>query len=482
MKKFFLLSSMIVLSISLFAQKGITFQVEELSKPEGLLLEISSENIYKRLILKDADLYLNQVIKDSISFPFNVLATSQMPESLVAYGYNSFFNGMYAAYADHRPFVMSPDIIWLLISQGFARHVNANPEKNRHYFIDYQGKTSLIVNSDKNYNKLSAIDWEKTFSEFSGQISQNIGNELSDVLTCNFSTTTTVEKTASEIIIMEAMKPYFEYVVMKAVCGIPEITLEGTPEDWQKVLEKTQKLKKYDLDWWISEIEPLLQNFVNTSNGNIDKDFWQNMFKYHSQKKYGEPKIIDGWIVKFFPYDKDGKRNNLKFIEGTNSLPNEIVKVDLNFIEIEKNGNTKATPLELWAGFVGLEQNDKNYALRPKIGWMVREKDSDNEGFKKKIEETNKSKHENFRMRVKDFPTQLLSVYYIKYIEIDFLDKIQIPDEFVKVKIDVMKLNGKISEEEIYRIVKLFPNTKIYINKNLVEEIKDKEFLDEQTK
>ena len=42
---------------------------------------------------------------------------------------------------------------------------------------------------------------------------------------------------------MEAMKPYFEFIVMYIVCGIPEITLEGTPEDWEKVLDKARRLK-----------------------------------------------------------------------------------------------------------------------------------------------------------------------------------------------------------------------------------------------
>ncbi|MCI5212341.1 MAG: DUF4419 domain-containing protein, partial [Candidatus Electrothrix sp. ATG2] len=30
---------------------------------------------------------------------------------------------------------MSPDMFWLLICQGFARHVNANSEELRHRFV-----------------------------------------------------------------------------------------------------------------------------------------------------------------------------------------------------------------------------------------------------------------------------------------------------------------------------------------------------------
>ncbi len=131
------------------------------------------------------------------------------------------------------------------------------------------------------------------------------------------STTTPVEKIASEITIMHAMKSYFDYILMFIGCGIPEITLQGTTEDWEKVLAKTQQLSRYDLSWWTKELEPILKKIIATSKGEIDKTFWRNMFKYHTQKKYGAPNIVDGWIVKFFPYDKDGKRNNLQKLEGT---------------------------------------------------------------------------------------------------------------------------------------------------------------------
>ena len=33
---------------------------------------------------------------------------------------------IHLAFSDHRPLVLSPDILWLLIAQGFANHVNAS--------------------------------------------------------------------------------------------------------------------------------------------------------------------------------------------------------------------------------------------------------------------------------------------------------------------------------------------------------------------
>ena len=451
-------------SVSTFAQNGITFKVEKLSKPEELLHLDSPNEIYESLILSDMNIEPYEIKEKNIKVPYHIIAKSESPDSLVSFGPNSFFNGMYQAYADHRPFVLSPDMIWLLISQGFARHINANQESMRNELVDFSGKLSLIIREDKKLED-PTLSWEEIFPQFTEQISQYTGNHLTELLTCNFSTTTSLEKVASEITIMEAVKPYFEFIIIRIVCGIPEITLEGTPEDWEKLLHKARGLKEYKLDWWISELEPLLEEFVKASKGEVNKDFWRNMFKYHSQEKYGAPNMIDGWIVKFFPYDKKGQRNNLKQLEGTDSLPDEIVKVDLKYQEVYNNTVTE-TPLELWAGFVGLEQNKRNFALRPQISWMIRKKDLTNNKVKNKLmaDAQGTGFGRGISIRVKEFPSVLLELTEIKKLEIRFINQIDIPDEISKIKIEHLELFGKISKEGIERIKRLLPDSDIKIN------------------
>lgn len=451
-------------SISAFAQKRITFKIEKLSTPENFLYLQSYDDIYKRLIMSETEVFSKEVEKQEKNPPFNIIAKSEAPDSLVSYRYHSFFQGMYQAYADHRPFVLSPDMIWLLISQGFARHINANQEAMRDYIVDFSGKQSLIVKTDKQLED-PTLSWNEIFPQFTEQIKKQVGNSLVETLTCNFSTTTPLEKIASEITIMESVKPYFEFIVIRIVCGIPEITLEGTPEDWEKVLSKAKSLKGYKLEWWISELEPLLEEFVKASKGEINKGFWRNMFKYHSQEKYGAPNMIDGWIVKFFPYDKKGQRNNLKQLEDTDSLPDEIVKVDLKYQEVYNNTVTE-TPLELWAGFVGLEQNKRNFALQPQISWMIRKKDLTNNKVKNKLmaDAQGTGFGRGISIRVKEFPSVLLELTEIKKLEIRFINQIDIPDEISKIKIEHLELFGKISKEGIERIKRLLPDSDIKIN------------------
>lgn len=160
-----------------FAQSGITFKIEHLSKPEKALWLTSPNQVYRNLILSDVNLSEFEVKKDSIDFPFNIIAKSHIQDSLVTFGYHSFFNGMYQAYADHRPFVLSPDMIWLLISQGFARHVNSNHEQLRQYFVDFKGKATLIVKNDSISLDNPNSPWERVFPEFTSQISKYTGDD-----------------------------------------------------------------------------------------------------------------------------------------------------------------------------------------------------------------------------------------------------------------------------------------------------------------
>jgi hypothetical protein len=45
-------------------------------------------------------------------------------------------------------------------------------------------------------------------------------------------------------------------------CGISKVMLTGTLEDWQKVKEKTENLRKYECDWWLDFLLPVLDKFI----------------------------------------------------------------------------------------------------------------------------------------------------------------------------------------------------------------------------
>ena len=271
-----------------------------------------------------------------------------------------FFDGMHKAY------------------QGFSYHVNFNAEALRHLFVDFEGKKTLIVVSNGIRLDNPNSPWERYFPEFTKQIAKYVGDSLVNTLTCNFSTSTAVTRAASQITIMSAMQKYFNYK-MYEICGIPQVILEGTPEDWHTIVERTEALRKYKLDWWVDELLPVLRKIEKAANGEVDTKFWRGMYKQHDLKHEmcGDPYYLaDGWIVKFYPYDDDKYRSDFKGIrDGAYNLPAEIVSAPLEFTDI----NRKKHNLTLWTGFVGLTQDTTTFALRPEIGWFItRESKSSN--------------------------------------------------------------------------------------------------------
>lgn len=278
------------------------------------------------------------------------------------------------AYAQHRPLVLSPDVIWLVIERGFVKHVDMHAEELRSKIVTFKGKKTLKIYSRGLMNK-SAEAWEPLFSQFAGQMAPWTGMELIQTLTADFSTTTPVALVASEIMMMSALQHYFEYDVI-AFCGIPDIYLEGTTEDWNHLIEKTNALRQYELDWWIDELVPVLQKIAAATEGERDIAFWQSIIRKHDIPVEGEEicdytpprEKIDGWIVKFYPYSKY-KRNNLDFLYDTDipDLPNEEGSAPLKYTDT----NGTIYNLDIHAGLIGIEEDVATRALRPIITWWI---------------------------------------------------------------------------------------------------------------
>ena len=408
----------------------ITFQLEELEKPAELLPEKSLKIILEK-------------------FSNKIEAHSKVDSDLVANGYHSFIYGMYQAYSEHRPFTLSPDMIWLLICQGFSNHVNFNHGTFMDVFPNLKGRRTLeVVNNNIKLGD-SESHWDESTEQFNQQIANYIGTELLEALSANFSTTGIKEKVACEITVMDAMKPYFEYVVVYFICGIPEITLEGKEEDWLKILKKLDVLKKFNLSWWTEKLTPIIEEFVKASKGEIDQQFWMNMFKIHTKDEYGQPTNIDGWIINFYPYDREGNRIDLSEISDTNinlvfeRLPKEIANVPFIYKVVDSQGNEIVRhAMEYWAGFIGLNQNNKDFTLRPEIGWFVCHENQTEKIQKEGIEDTEVDSRRYYNLQ--NFPDEIFETKWNE-LELNFINEIIIPTKIIKLKTNGLHINGKIS-------------------------------------
>ncbi len=429
----------------------VTIKIEKLSAPDSFLPVESPEEIFKTFIEEDAGVTKYDIEENDFRMDYGLLALKVDADSLVTFGSHSFISGMREAYWNHRPVTLSPDMIWVLIAQGFSHHVNANAEALRNRIVDFKEKKELVCEFD--VASIEQIDWEKAVDSFSVKIAENTKGDIAEIIKADFSTTTQVERIASEITLMSAVKDYFVFTVSMAGCGIPYVVLEGTPDDWQRVYDKAMRLRDYDLGWWIDELEPVLSQIVASSKGIIDNSFWMNMFRIHTKDVYGSPECLNGWMAKFYPYNRYEERLPMDtlYLDDIDRLPDEMVKVDVRVFN-EMTGED--TLVELWAGFVGLAQNNENYMLTPKMGWMVRKKDVGNEFQRLKMEN-----EEGYSLLfVQNLPVALrqFDTIPIRKLEIDFREKPYFPEWFWDLNIEQLRVKGKISEEERRNLLQHF--------------------------
>ena len=459
--KILMAAAILTLPMMMNAQtvRSITFAVDEDLQPV--------EDRYK-LTFSGQDVAISILAEDHL--PKEKLVTSSFSDlkNLKAWDKDNFYQCVVYAYACHKSLALSPDMIWLLISQGFARYVNAHAEELRPKLVDHTGKMDLVVESEEALFSENA-DWPKLINGFASQIDRYTKGDIAKTITADFTTTGPVERVASQITLMESVKSYFEYIAMRLSCGIPSITIQGTPNDWEAVLSKTKQLEKYGLSNWTRNLEPILQEFIRASEGKPNQQFWKCMVKQQATNKLKgggcsmeKPTQLDGWFLKLFP-DENGQ--TLDSIAHTQNMPSEMVGVSFKYriVDPTQGSVVSEIPMELRAGFIGAEEDTLTNTLTPKIGWLVnvaQEDDNMLNDLKK-----NDDGFLGLWLRVKEVPEILGRMEHIKSLHLYFTDDVVIPEWFYRIPIDNLFINGKMSESVKADILKRLPNAKEITNK-----------------
>ena len=134
--------------------------------------------------------------------------------------------------------------------------------------------------------------------------------------------------------------------------------------------------------------------------------------------------------------------------------------------------------MELWAGFIGAEEDTIANTLMPKIGWLVRINDEENilNDLQKK-----ESERGAIHLRIKEVPTVLAQLNRIKRLILDFTGKVVLPTWMDKLTIENFTISGTMTEEEEAAIMKRFPKAYIQNQKSkmtpaAIEKLKAFEF------
>ena len=312
---------------------------------------------------------------------------------------HGFIAAVTAAFADHYPLALRPQHFWLMISQGVATHVDLNAQALRSNWVAHQGKKTLEVCCDE-FRLGQPNDWQSVVSSkpdsFSAQIAANTLEGVADALSPPFSSTTETEDIAQKITIMDICKNYFSYKC-STCCGFPEITLEGTGQDWQLLrVAAEQLLQRCDTEWaseWASALMPLLDKLAEARSGQVDPAFWNSMCKRGGTSGSGSRTWFNGWVNILFPYiDRSHNRYCVAYNDDAAyvkeglvwnqrygmSAPAGVQGPDcadfgsgLSSAPVEWDYNGQSIKLEFNSGFIGAVQCPETLQIRPQVGWYI---------------------------------------------------------------------------------------------------------------
>jgi hypothetical protein len=318
---------------------------------------------------------------------------------------------VHLAFSGHRPLVLTPDAVWLTLAQGFAIHVRTNAEALRQRFVRHRGKKTLEV---RVLSLASADEWGAAIRGFAGPMTEDLGPGTVALFTRPFSTTGPVELVAAHVALLDTFQEYFEYE-LACICGIPEITLEGTPEDWRDLRRRVEVMGEYGLQRWAEALLPVCDELVATAEGRPDRQFWQAIYKPREQ--YTDA-LATGWIVRLFPYLQSAEGNffenelapaapeepeppaeapglqerlaafkarrragaepsaSLRALRPAPSWTHQGVALgsfprSISSVVVKVTGAAEPILFEVMAGLVGVSQASDGLALKPEAAWAV---------------------------------------------------------------------------------------------------------------
>ena len=224
---------------------------------------------------------------------------------------------------------LRPDMLWFTVVSELADMVNGSPNDFKHLFTDSEEKTNIITIT----HDVTDIDI--------GQLVDQLKNKIKNEALSKLITETTFESSVDgfQEAIMSAFAymavPYFNY--MTTMCGIPHLELQGSIEDWTKLLDSINNLNnilgdKSDepnfarMRAYFSNITSITEDIIKYSFNEPDskeaKIFFNNIFHYGENERCqsGHDSVIaKGWITKF--YIINGNKDLYKYNKHLNCVP-----------------------------------------------------------------------------------------------------------------------------------------------------------------
>jgi hypothetical protein len=216
------------------------------------------------------------------------------------------------AYDHHLPLRLSLDVLWLSIVQAVSQWVNlrdhgANSEKYRSVFVAHADNINLQVEVPAAWQvNRKLIDWAAVVSQLGAMTAEHVRGGIVEACAPQFSTTNAASAVACSIAVLDIVKTYFNYNMISK-CGLGEVELAGTAEDWIALRTRATNLQSAlgevgaVLAPWFTQLDGTLAELAATAGGRApDRRFWQHAYSKETRRGSGGGTFLSGWFLHFF--------------------------------------------------------------------------------------------------------------------------------------------------------------------------------------
>jgi hypothetical protein len=267
----------------------------------------------------------------------------------------------------HLPFSLSPEIVWYTIISEIATCVKADPETYAHLYTTTPKEKQKIVVYINEFVYGQPNDWGQGIAQFKPELEARVPSNILQHTVKTFSTSTPEVDISLLMTFMDAASPFYSYR-MVTLCGIPDIKLLGTVDDWSSIRASVMTFQAWfpALEPYLTRLTETLTKIINTYFlGMTDISFWRNIYKIGGGS--GGP-YISGWITDLFAYSYDNKTPRLLTYRGhitTDNMPTHISTVPFTW---EYFGTE--IPMLFVTGIMGIEIDEEGF-YTPKLGFGV---------------------------------------------------------------------------------------------------------------
>jgi hypothetical protein len=294
----------------------------------------------------------------------------------------SISNGLLAtiakAYAHHIPLALRPDDIWLAIIISFSFYVSGHAGEMRKFFVDHEGKKELVVDIDLEPSQENEEYWMECLEIMAGKIHECVKVDIADWITPAFTTTTKTDVTISHIALMATMREYFSYG-FELCCGLSQLKLMGTLEDWKELREKVAHMKQFEIETltiWTDLLDDVLKEFIDAYQGNVNVEFWEKICTSERRGSGSEQKFR-GWFLVFAPFTTDGEYylNSTDVIKSTGEYAcindADIPACSIDVVAAIKYEGIKLYDIVFYGGLLATWHNDSTGEILPCPAWFI---------------------------------------------------------------------------------------------------------------